>query len=62
MRMYADRSNILVRLFLAAITAVLLIVAIPVFFSAIGFPLNADLNLLFRLAVAGGAIWYVLAG
>jgi len=55
-------SALLWRVLIAVICVVLIFAILPPFFRIVGFPLNGDLFLILRIAIAGIAVLYVLKG
>ena len=51
-----------IRVLIAVVVAVILIALIPPVLRVIGFPANADIELIIKLVVAAVAIFYVFGG
>ena len=54
--------NFLLRILIAAVLVLALYTVTPPFLHIIGFDMSGDVNTIFRVVVAIGALWYVVFG
>jgi hypothetical protein len=50
------------RAIISIITALLVLLAVPLVFRLFGFDLSSDLLMLIRICVAGTVVWYIFFG